>query len=132
MLPAFVLATMASFHGVKVDSVHDGDTFTVTLPGVPAIFGERLSIRIDGIDTAELSDQKACAKRSATEARETLKLLMLTSESVDLINCQRDKYYRLRCRVRTDSGVDVSAFMLESGLARPYEGEARAPWRCTR
>lgn len=53
----------------------------MNLPGVPAIFGERLSIRIEGIDTAELTDQKACAKHAATEARETLKLLMLTSES---------------------------------------------------
>ena len=132
MLISFMLATMASFHGVKVQNVHDGDTFTVTLPGVPAIFGERLNIRIDGIDTAELSDEKTCAKHAATEARETLKLLMQTSDTVDLINCQRDKFYRLRCRVRTDSGVDVSAFMLESGLARPYEGETRQPWRCKR
>lgn len=132
MILGFVLATMASFSGVKVQSVYDGDTFTVNLDGVPAIFGEHLNIRIDGMDTPELSDAKACAKRDAGEARETLKLLLQTSESVDLINCQRDKFYRLRCTVRTDSGVDVSTFMIKSGLARPYSGDTRKPWRCVR
>jgi micrococcal nuclease len=132
MLQVLVLATVASFSGVKVRSVHDGDTFSVNLPRVPALLGQNLGIRINGIDTAELRDEKECARQDATEARETLKLLLQTSEHVELIDCSRDKFYRLRCTVRTDSGVDVSAFMIKSGLAVPYSGGTRQPWRCVR
>lgn len=132
MIHAFVLAAVTSFSGVKVQSVYDGDTFTVTLPGVPAVFGESIGIRIEGMDTAELKDKRACAKRAAGEAQETLRLLLNSSEHVDLIDCQRDKFFRLRCAVRTDSGLDVSAFMITSGFAVPYSGATRPAWRCRR
>jgi len=39
----------------KVESVHDGDTITVTINKWPTITGERIPVRIDGVDTPEIN-----------------------------------------------------------------------------
>jgi len=39
---------------IKVTSIYDGDTFRANIEGYPAIVGEHMSIRINGIDTPEL------------------------------------------------------------------------------
>ena len=39
----------------EVTSIYDGDTFRANLKGYPAIIGERIGIRINGIDTPSRS-----------------------------------------------------------------------------
>lgn len=38
----------------EVTSIYDGDTFRVNISGWPEIIGERIPIRVNGIDTPEL------------------------------------------------------------------------------
>ena len=52
---------------IRLSKCGDGDTFKIDLPGMHALFGDNLSIRVLGIDTPEMkgtSDQiKALAIR---------------------------------------------------------------------
>src|SRR5437016_2415285 len=51
---------------------YDGDTCTVTLPGLPDVFGERISIRLVGIDAPEIKGRCEQEKRLAMQARDFL------------------------------------------------------------
>lgn len=42
--------------------VHDGDTIYVDFPGVPAVLGKDLGVRLLGIDTPELRDPNPVIK----------------------------------------------------------------------
>ena len=39
---------------LEVTSIYDGDTFRGNIEGFPAVIGDSMSIRINGIDTPEL------------------------------------------------------------------------------
>ena len=39
---------------LEITSIYDGDTFRANIKGFPAVIGEHMSIRINGIDTPEL------------------------------------------------------------------------------
>lgn len=109
-----------SFLNVDVIEVYDDDTFKIHLKGYPRVFGEKLSIRINGIDTPEKRTKNKCEKKAALEAREVLSKLLRES-SVDLMNCQRGKYFRLACSVYAN-GKSVEAELLGRGLAYKYRG----------
>lgn len=50
---------------IKVDevvSIYNGDTITVTIKEYPSIIGERISIRVNGIDTPEIKEKCANEK----------------------------------------------------------------------
>lgn len=114
--------------GVEVVAVYDGDTFTANVKGWPPIIGERVQIRLRGIDAPELTskdpaklDQARLAKRRLVE------LLRGTPDHrprVTLHAVARDKYFRVLATVRAD-GVDVGQVLVSEGLARPYDGGPR-------
>lgn len=129
MICLLAATVLSSFVNVQVTKVHDGDTFTITIPNIPPVLGYQLPVRINGIDTAEITDERKCARDAAIVARDHL-LGLLRSGQVDVLDCERDKFFRLRCRVVVDESQDVADNLLALGLARPYSGEARAPWNC--
>jgi endonuclease YncB( thermonuclease family) len=49
ILPSSTFA--ADFSNVIYHRCYDGDTCTFTLPGVHPLFGEKISVRIAGLDT---------------------------------------------------------------------------------
>ncbi len=52
---------------LKVTSIYDGDSFRANLKGFPAIVGEHMAIRINGIDTEvkrEMREREATSKDS--------------------------------------------------------------------
>ena len=125
-----------------------GDTSAETLPGpiaaevIRVVDGDTLALRariwigidivvnarIRGIDAPELRGRCATEKALARSARAYLASLA-TDGRVRLAGIENDKYAgRVLADVATENGVDLGAAMLESGLARPYDGGARAPW----
>lgn len=122
--PAACLSDAVTFRCVSVVSVYDGDTVTVTLPNLPPIFGNRIGVRLNGIDTPELHSTDACEKLAALKARDLLTTLVVNAKRVDLAGVKRDKYFRILASVLLD-GKDVSPALLSSGLAYPYHGEAK-------
>lgn len=113
------------FNKVEFVGAYDGDTFTVNIPSLPDVFGKQIPVRIRHIDTPEKNGETLCEKRVAAEAGEALEILLARAKRIDLINPQRDKYFRILSDVMVDRKTDVAEFMLKNNLAYPYEGNTK-------
>ncbi len=111
----------------KVCRVHDGDTFIVDIANVHPIIGEQISIRIAKIDAPEVTDKREEIKKLALTAKEYLKNRLENARRIDLINIQRDKYFRILADVFVD-GENVAAELVAEGLAKPYDGGTKPEW----
>ncbi len=113
--------TSDSFRCVKFLSNYDGDTLTVGIPGVHPLLGEKISVRVLGIDTPEKTGTKPCEKQKARDAQRLVENLLRHAQRIDLLNVDRDKYFRILAHVRFD-GKDLSQILLRNALAVPYTG----------
>lgn len=129
LLAAAVL--LSNFSKVPVQRVIDGDTFVVQIGGYEPVFGEQLPVRILGINTPERTDKRICARRDHEAARAELEA-MIKGKQVELIGCQRDKYFRLGCLVQLEGGLDMGFHLMNRDLAVPYDGGTKPRWRCRR
>ena len=116
-----------SFKGVIFHSCYDGDTCTFTIPGVHPLLGDRIKVRLRGIDAAEIRSKCEWAKKHAVRTRDFLIALLRESPRVDLVDVERGKYFRIIATVIAH-GVDVGKVLIEKGWARPYEGGKREAW----
>ena len=112
---------------VVVTSVHDGDTITVEIPEFPSIIGENIGIRLDGIDTPELTDKRQEIKSIALEAKEYVRRKVSTAKKIEIDNLKRDKYFRIDAKVYID-GLLIQDELLKLKLAKPYDGGTKMPW----
>jgi len=111
----------------QVIKVYDGDTFTLAghLPydGSPLY---RFSVRLNGIDCAEIKgkteEERECAIRARTELD---KLIM--DKIVTLKNVKNEKYGRLLADVFVDD-LHVNKYMIDKGLAVEYDGGKKQPF----
>ena len=108
----------------RVCHCYDGDTITLLcyVSAVPA----RLSLRVRGVDAPERRGRGAAEARCADLVKDVVERLLLNRVvRVDVVGL--DKYGRCLGDVLLP-GLDqsLSAYLLEQGLARPYDGEARA------
>jgi endonuclease YncB( thermonuclease family) len=110
---------------VEFAGAYDGDTFSVNIPSLPDVFGKQIPVRIAHIDAPEKNGDTPCEKRVAAEAGEALEIILANAKRIDLINPQRDKYFRILSDVLVDKKVLVSEYMLKNKLAYPYEGDTK-------
>lgn len=111
----------------EVLEVVDGDTLTVR---ATIWLGQAVetNVRMDGIDTPEMRSRCTKEKELAEAARDLTRRLVGTG-AVNLLDVQPDKYGgRVRARVLTSAGTDLSQSLIDAGLARRYHGERRQPW----
>lgn len=109
---------------VFIDHVYDGDTIIVNITNWPSIVGRKMPIRIRGIDTPEL---RGSNKELANKAKDyTAK--MVSSNSVEIKNLTRDKYFRLDADVFVD-GQNLANLLLEQKLAKKYDGGKKPSWK---
>ncbi len=113
--------TNTSFNCVTVVKVYDADTIFVNIPGQHPLFGKRIGVRIAGIDTPELRTRNGCEKARAQEARNLVDQWIRQSSRVDIVNVQRDKYFRVLGTVLLD-GKSIAPALIGQGLAYPYTG----------
>jgi micrococcal nuclease len=114
---------VAVFHGC-----YDGDTCTVSLPpGIPALFGDHITVRLAGIDTPEMKGICEEEKALARQARALTQTLMVQAMKIELLEPRRDKYFRILARVMADDR-EVAQELVKAGLARPYEGGKKERW----
>lgn len=130
--PGFAAGQRVRMQSVSavVVKVHDGDTFTVTVPGWPAIVSP-IQVRLHGIDAAELGDPRPVEGTFADLARDWLTALLPPGTAVTLRTVRRDKNFRLlgKLEARVDGEQrDVASELLRRGLARPYSGRGPKPW----
>lgn len=69
-----------SFHDVQYVSNYDGDTVMVDIPNVHPLIGERISVRVQGIDTPEIKGNAGCEKEKAKEAKKFVRSVMLKAK----------------------------------------------------
>jgi len=114
-------------YAADVLRVIDGDTFEAQ---VHVWLGHMLTtrVRLRGIDAPELNARCAEERAGAEAARAALRGL-LDERAVTVWNIGPDKYFG---RVVADAGTrrtpDISAALLEQGVARRYDGGHRDGW----
>ena len=124
---AFALScvhTQKDFNCVQYVKNHDGDTITFNIKGVPDLIGKAITVRVYGIDTPEVNTKNKCEKERGKEAQFVVQKMMLNSKRIDLVNVQRDKYFRILAEVKVD-GVFLKDVMIQKHLAYPYFGDTK-------
>lgn len=111
----------------KVCRVHDGDTFIADIAEVHPLIGMQISVRIAKIDAPEMTDKRTEIKQLAIQSRDYLSMRLEQAKIIELINIQRDKYFRILADVFID-GVDLAAELVDQGLAKPYDGGKKPQW----
>lgn len=112
-LPAFA----QDFYNVKFIKNYDGDTFTFDLgSGLPDLF-RTIPVRLYGIDTPEIKSRT----KAATDARDFAHNEITNAKQVNLVECSKDKYFRILCKIQYD-GKDLTTELLNRDMGYAYYG----------
>ena len=106
----------ATIHGC-----YDGDTCTISIPTLPGIFGDRLALRLAGIDTPEMKGKCDNEKMLALQAKPFLTQHLEKAHTIEIELIARDKYFRMLSLIVAD-GIDLADEMVKAGLAYSYTG----------
>lgn len=129
-VPMLAAAPRSDYGSVRIDevsSIYDGDTIRVTIRAWPAVAGERILVRLYGIDTPEISDKRPRVYRLARSAKQFSVTQLRGAKRIELRQIRRDKYFRLLAEVWVD-GRNLSELLLKAGLAKPYFGGKKVSW----
>jgi len=114
--------TPTSFNCVTYLYNYDGDTFKVDIPNIHPFFGKGMSIRVSGIDTAELQSKNACERKLALLARQRTQEILSKAKRIDLTDISPDKYFRVDATVIVDTTINLGYTLLKENLAYLYAG----------
>ncbi len=114
----------------RIISVYDADTFRVDIDSWPQIIGKNMSIRVNGVDAAEIRGKCPSEKLQAKMARDFTRAFLKKGHLIELRGMKRGKYFRLIADVYVD-GKSLSKELISLGLARPYDGGHRDGWCST-
>lgn len=101
-----------NFNNVEYVKNYDGDTITVNIKEVHPLLGSNIRIRIRDIDADELRTKSENAKNAKAFVQE----ILANSKSIDLINVERGKYFRLIADVYVD-GKSLGDLLVSKGFA---------------
>jgi len=116
--------TKTEFRCVEYVRNYDADTITVNIPGVHPLIGDKISIRVFGIDTPEVKTKDSCEKLAANRAKDLVTKMLLRAKRIDLVDVQKDKYFRILAKVKVD-GVDLGQTLIDAKMAYPYFGDTK-------
>lgn len=116
----------ATFRCVKFIKNYDADTVTVEIPNVHPLLGEKISVRVAGIDAPEIKGVKPCEKDAARTAQRLIESLLKNAKQIDLNHVGRDKYFRILADISAD-GKSVKETLLKNKLAYEYDGGTKPP-----
>ena len=113
-----------TFRCVKYLKNYDADTMTVEISNVHPLLGEKVSVRVLGIDTPEMKGKLPCEKEAAKKAQQLIEDLLKNAKVINLQNVGRDKYFRILADVEVD-GKMMKDLLLEANLAYEYHGATK-------
>jgi micrococcal nuclease len=113
--------TKNTFNCVSYVKNYDADTITVNIPDVHPIIGDHISVRVAGIDAPEIKGHLPCEKEASRNAKRLVENLLKNAKRIDLVNVDKDKYFRLLADVRID-GIDLKSLLLKNKMAYQYAG----------
>ncbi len=103
LLPSYSLAkSYGDIENAQYVRNYDGDTITFNLPGLHPIIGDKISIRVNGIDTPEIRGQCVKERYDAKQAKEMVVDILKDAEQIVLKNMERGKYFRIAADVFVD------------------------------
>ena len=117
-----------NFTNAKVLKVYDGDTITI---GAWYDNGwKRFSVRVYGVDCAEIRGGTVDTKEQAQKAKKFVTELILNKVvGIEVLNNKVyhgsklvEKYGRLLANITTPNGDDLGKLLCDAGLAKPYFG----------
>jgi len=111
----------------EITSIYDGDTFRCNIRNFPSIIGQRMGIRIAGIDTPEMRGKTEREKTLAKEAKQFTVEKLRNAKKIELRNMKRGKYFRIVANVFVD-GRDLGKMLIKAGLAVAYDGGTKKKW----
>ena len=122
LLPALSFAkSFGDYDGAVYVRNYDGDTVTFNLPGLHPIIGEKISIRVNGIDTPEIRGKCEKEKYNAKQVKEVVADILKDAEQITLKNMERGKFFRIAADVIVD-GENLADMLIEAGMAVRYDG----------
>lgn len=110
--------------------VYDGDTFKCDIDLGFSIILKKQAVRLSGINCPELRTKDKREKALGYEAKEKLIEILDEAFEVTLQSLGKGKFGRVISICYAD-GYNVNDMMVESGLARPYDGGKRSSWFST-
>ena len=113
--------SFGDFYGAVYVRNYDGDTITFNLPELHPIIGEKISIRVNGIDTPEIRGKCEKEKYDAKQAQQMVADILKDAEQITLKNMERGKYFRIAADVIVD-GESLADMLIEAGMAVRYDG----------
>ncbi len=85
LLPSHSFAkSFGDYQGAVYIRNYDGDTITFNLPGLHPIIGEKINIRVNGIDTPEIQGKCEKEKYDAKQAKEMVADILKDAEQITL------------------------------------------------
>lgn len=106
---------------------YDGDTVTVEAAVWPSVAVET-SVRVEGVDTAEIRADCPAEKRRAIEARDFVRELLSGADRIVLRDVREGKFAgRVVAKLIVD-GRDLADVLIERGMGRVYDGGKREGW----
>ena len=126
-IPPSFSKSYGNFENVVFHRCYDGDTCTFTLPGIHPLLGEKISIRLNGVDTPEIRGKCPSEKRLAKRAKILVNRMLKKAQKIRLLNVSRGKYFRIVADIEVD-GVLLKEVLLRDGLAHRYDGGTKKGW----
>ena len=117
-----------TFCNVKYLSNYDGDTIRFDLgENLPPIF-RYIPLRLQGIDTPEIKGKTEDERKKALIVKQFVKDELSSAKQIDLINCKKDKYFRINCQVIYDN-KNLTDILLEKKYGYEYWGEKKLKYK---
>ena len=110
--------------------VLDGDTVEFIMPGLPVELGDKLKLRVLGVDTPEKGGRAACAAEAKAGDAATAFSKKVLAEAL-VVQFEIKEWDKFGGRVLGDviyDGKRLSEELIKAGLARPYFGDKKKSW----
>lgn len=121
---------LAQGYNYQITRVVDGDTVEIKVDWLPKELGDKIKIRIFGVDTPEKGGRAKCSAEAkmGEQATKFAVETIYNAESTTIVIKEWDKFGgRILGDVLVD-GKSLRELLIKSGYARPYFGEAKKSW----
>ena len=112
------------FNCVQYVKNYDADTITVNIPNTHPLLGSNISVRVRGVDAAEMRSSNFCERKASKKAKDLVSETLQDAKRIDLAQVDRDKYFRILANVIVD-GKSLSEILLQNNLAVKYDGNKK-------
>ena len=116
-----------NFRCVKYLKNYDGDTITFDIKEIHPLLGNRINVRVSGVDTPEIKTKNKCEKKKAKQAKRIVASVLGKAKKIDLENVKRGKYFRIVADVNFD-GQSLKKYLLKQKLAYQYKDGKKINW----